>query len=94
MTDPIPQNREQADHAATQTHVKLLTNALRDLPLDQFIRNLDQSETLASITDPTLYREALQSGKLDLVRDLARALRGAQIKIHEAEARYLERQPS
>jgi len=89
---PEPKTESDRMHMATQHAIKRIVDVLRPLDIKTFLEKLDKADTLGMIMDPTLYREALQSGKLDLVKGLAQSLRGAQIKIEEAEARYLEGQ--
>lgn len=89
MTD---ERMSDADYLQTQHQVMLFVGLLKDLDLRGFRRRLDQADTLGAILDPTLYREALQSGKLSLLLDTTEALQVAQSKINLAETRFKERQ--
>jgi hypothetical protein len=43
------------------------------LPIEESLRDLERSETIAPILDPTLFRDYLYSGKGDLIKDVLRA---------------------
>ena len=82
---------KEAEYVETQHQVQMYAALLREMDLEDFITTLNRADAVGAFMDPTLYREALQSGKLDLVRDVALALRDAQREIARAEAIYRER---
>ena len=79
---------DEATYVETQKKIQLFAGVLKGLDLDGFLATLDRGETLGIVMDPTLYREALQSGKLELVRDVAKALGHARHEIMKAEKRF------
>ena len=80
----------ETKYLETQHQVQLFAGLLKGLDLDDFLATLERGESTGMVLDPTLYREALQSGKLDLIKGVALALRGAQRAIGKAEAEYRE----
>lgn len=76
------------DYLATQNQISLYAGLLRELPLAGFLERLGHAESVGPLLDPTLYRDALASGKLDLLRGTAEALRRAQVEIAKIEARH------
>lgn len=62
----------QSEFVRTRNTLVLIAKMTATLDLDGFLAAIEYADTLALITNPTLYREA--SGKLSQVRDLARSL--------------------
>lgn len=81
---------DEATYLETQQQIQLFAGLLKGLDLDGFLSTLNRGEMLGFVSDPTLYREALQSGKLDLVRDVAEALNRARREVVKAERRFEE----
>jgi len=79
---------DEPDYLATQAQIQAFAGLLKGIPLDAFLNTLNRADTVGAFVDPTLYRSALQSGKLDLVKDVAEALCEAQRKIAKAEERF------
>jgi len=79
---------DEPTYLATQQQIMTFAQLLKGLPLADFLETLDRADTVGAFVDPTLYRSALQSGKLDLVKDVAEALCEAQRKIAKAEERF------
>ena len=78
------------EHEQTQQQIMLFCGLLKGIDLATFIERLDRADTLGAVLDPTLYREAIQSGKLELLQETARALLSAQQRITKAEQRYIK----
>ena len=72
---------DEATYVGAQKQIELFSGLIKGLPLDR-------GEMAGFIHDPTLYREALQSGKLELVRDVTKALAHARHEIMKAEKRF------
>ncbi len=79
---------DEATYVATQQQIQTFAGLIKGLPLDPFLATLNRGEMAGFILDPTLYREALQSGKLEFLRDIAKALAHARHEIMKAEKRF------
>ena len=81
------------EYLATQEQVLLHAKLLLDVPLEGFLTRISSAEAVAPFMDPTLYRDVLFSGNLDMIRDVAGALREAQKKIQVVKDEWEARQP-
>jgi pyridoxal biosynthesis lyase PdxS len=63
-------------YIALQQKLMFIAGALAVADLDKFLERIDRCETVAPITDPTLYREGME--KLALIKRVAKALNGAK----------------
>lgn len=80
------------EYQTTQDQIFMLAEFADTLPLDAFRSRLEHADAVGSILDPTLYRQALQSGKLDAVREVAEAAHDFQKAFRKARDRIAERE--
>jgi hypothetical protein len=59
------------------------------LPLEDWLELLERAESTAPILDPTLYREALYSGKLEAIKKVIRAALELKRTVEEVRADVL-----
>jgi len=79
---------DDATYQAVQAQIQTFAGLLAGLDLEGFCDRLAKADVVGPIVDPTLYREALQSGKLELLKEHAGALRAAQARILRADAEF------
>jgi hypothetical protein len=79
---------DQARYQNTQSLLLALSAVLLRLPLAEFSAALDHAHSVGPIADPTLYRDALNSGNLDYIGSIANALIKARTEIHSALGRH------
>ena len=64
-------NLTPEEYQGVQDQIVLVAQFAACLPIEDLLADLSHAETVGPILDPTLYRKALYSGKLDAVRRLA-----------------------
>ncbi len=65
------------DYLGNVQRLGLVMQALQSVNLDQIIATTEVAHAVGWVVDPTKYRDALQRGDMDAMRDLAAALRPA-----------------
>lgn len=61
------------------------------MPIELWLEAFDKADTVAPITDPTLYRKYLYSGKGELIKDVLRAALTFKQAILKAQATAKEK---